>query len=150
MVETIRHAGELIAIIVKGGFEKEGISFLSPQDSPLQLGFMRHPAGKIVDAHVHNKVERRITSTAEAIFVQSGEVRVDFYDDDKRYLESRTLVGGDVTLLLGGGHGLVVLEDSMMFEVKQGPYLGELDKVRFKGVEPGKVKIGGDASGGGS
>jgi hypothetical protein len=143
MVENIRHEGELIAIIVKGGSEKEGISFLSPQTSSLQLGFMAHPAGKIVDAHVHNKVERRITSTAEAIFVQSGKVRVDFYGGDKRYLESRILAGGDVTLLLGGGHGLVVLEDSRMFEVKQGPYLGELDKVRFKGVEPERVKLGG-------
>jgi hypothetical protein len=107
-----------------------------------------HPAGKVVDAHVHNKVERRITSTAEAIFVQSGKVRVDFYDDNKRYLESRTLIGGDVTLLLGGGHGLVVLEDAKMFEVKQGPYLGELDKVRFAGVEPGKVKLDDDTAGG--
>ena len=150
MVENIRHAGELIAIIVKGGPEKEGISFLSPQESSLQLGFMAHSAGKIVDAHVHNKVERKITSTAEAIFVLSGKVRVDFYDDDRRYLESRTLSGGDVTLLLGGGHGLAMLEDSKMFEVKQGPYVGELDKVRFKGVEPGKVKMGGGTSGGGS
>ncbi len=149
MVENIRHAGKLIAIVVKGGSEKEGISFLSPQDASLQLGFMAHPAGKIVEAHVHNPVERRITGTAEAVFVQSGRVRVDFYDDEKRYLESRTLAGGDVTLLLGGGHGLVVIEDVKMFEVKQGPYLGEQDKVRFTGVEEGKVKPNNGASGGG-
>ncbi len=34
-----------------------------------------------------------------------------------------------------GGHGFEVLEDVEMFEVKQGPYVGDSDKTRFSGVE---------------
>jgi mannose-6-phosphate isomerase-like protein (cupin superfamily) len=43
------------------------------------------------------------------------------------------LESGDVILLIKGGHGFEVLEELEMIEVKQGPYLGEQDKVRFKG-----------------
>jgi hypothetical protein len=44
---------------------------------------------------------------------------------------SRTLHGGDVILLIKGGHGFEVEEDVEMFEIKQGPYAGDADKTRF-------------------
>lgn len=40
---------------------------------------------------------------------------------------------GYVILLASGGHGFEVLEDLEVFEVKQGPYMGEMDKTRFDG-----------------
>jgi hypothetical protein len=58
-------------------------------------------------------------------------LRVDFYDDQRRYLSSRILGAGDVILLVSGGHGFEVLEEVEMFEVKQGPYLGDQDKTPF-------------------
>ena len=50
---------------------------------------------------------------------------------DREYLESRILESGDVILLIKGGHGFEVLEDLEMFEVKQGPYAGDADKIKF-------------------
>ena len=41
---------------------------------------------------------------------------------------------GDIILLASGGHGFKMIEDSEIIEVKQGPYAGELDKVRFQSV----------------
>ena len=38
---------------------------------------------------------------------------------------------GDIVLLLGGAHGFRMIEDTILFEVKQGPYAGEADKKRF-------------------
>ena len=61
-------------------------------------------------------------------------MRVDFYNEQKNYLESRILETGDVILLITGGHGFEVLEEVEMIEVKQGPYVGEADKTRFKGI----------------
>jgi hypothetical protein len=60
------------------------------------------------------------------------------------YLESRTLEAGDVILLASAGHGFEVLEDLEMFEVKQGPYAEDADKVRFDGIgrKPGAPKDG--------
>jgi hypothetical protein len=62
-------------------------------------------------------------------------------DDDKNYLESRVLNQGDVVLLAYGGHGFEMLEDSEMIEVKQGPYAGEMDKIRFEPVAISQVEV---------
>jgi mannose-6-phosphate isomerase-like protein (cupin superfamily) len=136
MVNEISHNGELLAIIVKDKFSSPGVHFLTPNDLSQQLGFMRHPAGKIIQAHVHNAVAREVHYTVEVLFIKRGKVRVDFFDNDQNYLESRVLEAGDVILLAKGGHGFEVLEELEMFEVKQGPYAGELDKTRFNGEQP--------------
>jgi hypothetical protein len=68
-------------------------------------------------------------------------VRVDFYDDDQTYLDSRILETGDVLLLAYGGHGFEMLEPTEMIEVKQGPYAGEQDKTRFQGITAPQAKI---------
>jgi hypothetical protein len=44
---------------------------------------------------------------------------------------SRELAAGSIVLLLGGGHGFRMMEDTVLFEVKQGPYAGDKDKARF-------------------
>lgn len=70
--------------------------------------------------------------TQETLVLKRGKMRVDFFDDEQKYLSSRILEGGDVVLLICGGHGFEVLEEIEMIEVKQGPYAGDQDKVRFK------------------
>ena len=65
-------------------------------------------------------------------------MRVDFYSDVKVRLDSRELVGGDWIVLLAGGHGIELLEPSVLIEVKNGPYAGEEDKIRFKPNQTGR------------
>ncbi|MBR1785708.1 MAG: hypothetical protein IJ756_00885 [Paludibacteraceae bacterium] len=105
------------------------------------MGYMNRPTDYIIAPHVHNLVERKVELTQEVLIVRSGKVRVDFYDDGKSYLESRIINKGDVVLLAHGGHGFKVLEHAEMIEVKQGPYCGEQDKVRFEPVDDSKVII---------
>jgi mannose-6-phosphate isomerase-like protein (cupin superfamily) len=81
------------------------------------------------------------------LFIKRGRLRVDFYDNDQKYLESRILQAGDVILLATGGHGFEVLEEIEMIEVKQGPYAGDDDKTRFDGVSAREVTIGQGSSG---
>jgi hypothetical protein len=104
---------------------------------------MQHPIGKRIDAHVHKTVQRDVTRTLEVVFVRRGKLRVDFYQEDQTYVSSRVLEGGDVILLVAGGHGFEVLEAVEMFEVKQGPYAGDEDKCRFEAVAPEAVRIEG-------
>jgi len=134
MIEHIEHNHQLFAIIIYHTFKKPGISFVTPDDLSQQLAYMVHPAGKKIDPHVHNPVERSVTYTQEVLFIKKGLLRVDFFDMEHNYLESRTLSSGDVILLATGGHGFEVLEDLEMIEVKQGPYLGDTDKTRFEGI----------------
>jgi mannose-6-phosphate isomerase-like protein (cupin superfamily) len=77
--------------------------------------------------------------TQEVLVIKKGKLRVDFYDEYEEYLESRILGAGDVILLVSGGHGFKVLEELEMIEIKQGPYAGDADKVRFQGIEDDEV-----------
>jgi mannose-6-phosphate isomerase-like protein (cupin superfamily) len=135
MIERITHNDDLLAVIIRHNFSEPGVHFLTPDDFSQQLAYMKHPAGKVIDPHVHNLVKREVHFTQEVLFIRKGRLHVDFYDDEQHYLESRVLEPGDVILLAGGGHGFEALEELEMIEVKQGPYAGDRDKVRFEGVK---------------
>lgn len=141
MIETLKVGDQLLAVIVSRDFDKPGIHFFTPNDLSQQLAYMRHPAGKVIDPHVHNPVDRSVQYTQEVLFIKRGRLRVDFYDNDQTYIESRILQAGDVILLATGGHGFEVLEEIEMIEVKQGPYAGDQDKTRFEGVTAELVVI---------
>lgn len=141
MVENIVHDNKLYSIIIRTQFQKDGIEFFTPDDFSQQLAYMKRGEGYNIPPHVHNVMSREVQLTQETLFIKSGKVRVDFYDDHQCYLESRVLNPGDVILLAHGGHGFEMLEESEIIEVKQGPYAGKQDKTRFEGISADKVKI---------
>lgn len=141
MIQYVFNNSKLLAIIIRKNFQEEGIEFFTPSEFSQQLAYMKRPKGYVILPHIHNPVVREVQYTQEVLFIKSGKVRVDFYDDDKNYLESAILVAGDVILLAHGGHGFEMLEDSEIIEVKQGPYAGEMDKTRFEPVSRDKLKI---------
>ena len=118
--------------LIKIGLPINSLLIISSGSSGFQ------PAGKSIIPHVHNLVMRHVDFTQEVLFLRKGRLRVDFFDDSRVYLESYVLGAGDVILLVSGGHGFEVLEDVEMFEVKQGPYVGEEDKTRF---DPGAFAV---------
>jgi mannose-6-phosphate isomerase-like protein (cupin superfamily) len=131
MIENILFDDVLYAIVIRNEFNEPGIHFFTPDDLSQQLAYMKHPKGKKIIPHIHNPVPREVHYTQEVLFIRKGRVRVDFYSTSQNYLESRELKDGDVILLCSGGHGFEVLEELEMIEVKQGPYVGEMDKTRF-------------------
>ncbi len=131
MIEQITFNQEILSIIIRSDYNNPGVNFLTPHSFSQQLAFMNHPQGKIIPPHMHNRVSREVDFTQEVLVIRKGKLQVDFYSTEKVYLESRILHQGDVILLAKGGHGFKVLEDLEMIEVKQGPYLGENDKLRF-------------------
>jgi len=141
MVEKIYDGERLLAIIVSSRFDLPGIHFFTPDDLSQQLAYMRHPKGKAIEPHIHNPVPREVHFTQEVLLIKRGQLRVDFYDGRKEYLESRVLMQGDVILLVSGGHGFETLEEVEMIEIKQGPYAGEEDKVRFQAVSANDVRL---------
>ena len=141
MIEVIRKKNKILATIVRNNHDCQGVDFITPDDYSQQVAYMHHPAGKTIDAHIHNLVHRDVVFTQEVLFIKRGKLRVDFYDEYEDYLESRVLEEGDVLLLVSGGHGFKVLEELEMVEVKQGPYAGEGDKTRFISVPEEQVYI---------
>lgn len=141
MIQKILHNNKILSIIIRRDFKKEGIEFFTPDDFSQQLAYMKRSKNYVISPHVHNIAVREVQYTEEVLFIKSGKVRVDFYDDDKNYLESAILMAGDVILLARGGHGFEMLEESEIIEVKQGPYMGEKDKTRFAPVNKRKLKF---------
>lgn len=132
MLEEIRHNEEVLAVILRAGFNKPGVSFVTPNDYSQQLAYMQHPAGKQIQPHVHRPFKREIHSTFEVLVIQQGKLRVDFYTQEQEYLFSHVLNRGDTILLTeAGGHGFETLEELQMLEIKQGPYAEDQDKIRF-------------------
>lgn len=142
-IEKITFRDRVIAIIIRSNYQREGIEFFTPDNFSQQLAYMNRPKNFLIEAHVHNPVKREVQYTQEVLFIRSGKVRVDFYNDDQAYLESRILNGGDLILLSDGGHGLEMLEDTEIIEVKQGPYSGDKDKTRFDPVDSSEINIEG-------
>lgn len=141
MIQRIESEGKLLSIIIRTQFQKDGIEFFTPDDFSQQLAYMKRPKGYEIAPHVHNAVAREVHFTKEVLFIRRGKVRVDFYSDQRVYLQSAILEAGDVILLAYGGHGFFMLEESEILEVKQGPYVGEMDKVRFASVPSEQVEI---------
>ena len=141
MIENIEFNNKLLSVIIRSNYQKDGIEFFTPGHFSQQLGYMSHPQGFIIKPHVHNPVIREVQYTKEVLVIKKGIVRVDFYDDQKNYIESSLLYQGDVILLAHGGHGFEILEDAVIIEVKQGPYAGDLDKTRFEPVEKSIIKF---------
>lgn len=139
MIERIEHDNKLLAIIIYSSFEKEGIQFFTPNEFSQQLGYMKREKGYVIDPHVHNPVKREVFWTQEVLFIKSGKVRVDFYDDSRNYLKSTCIEKGDIILLAAGGHGFLMMEESEIIEVKQGPYSGDKDKTRFEPVDNKRI-----------
>jgi len=143
MIDRILSSGKELALIVRASYRAEGITFFTPNTYSQQLGYMKHPKNHAIQPHVHNPVPRAVEYTKEVLIIKSGKVRVDFYDEDKNYLESTILEQGDVILLAFGGHGFEMLEESEMIEVKQGPYAGDHDKTRFDAVALDEIVLRG-------
>ena len=123
--------GELFAIVIRNTFDKKGITFFTEENLSQQLAYMSHPKGKTIQPHIHKPIERTVAYTQEVLIIKDGILKVDFYSEKQAYLESISLKKGDIILLIKGGHGFSVTEDVKMIEVKQGPYAGDKDKIRF-------------------
>ena len=140
-VIKIENNGVELGAIVRSTYHNSGIGFFSNDNDGLQLGYMNRPDNYVIAPHTHNKIKREVFFTEEILFIRSGMVRVDFYDENQQYIESHIVRSGDIVILKGGGHGFKVIERADIFELKQGPYLGAQDKVRFEPISDEQVNL---------
>jgi hypothetical protein len=60
-------------------------------------------------------------------------LRVNLYTLGGKIVYQGILKKGDKILLASGGHGFEILEDTIIFEVKQGPYPGYHEAKKYLG-----------------
>ena len=130
-VEHIVSNGQSLAYIIRAEIDPKKTTFLTPSELKQQVGFVVYPAGGEVKRHVHRALERHIVGTSEVIVVRKGRCQLDVYNDARELVASRELYPGDIMLMTGGGHGFRMHEDTVLLEVKQGPYTGIDEKEHF-------------------
>lgn len=124
-------SGQELAYIVRARWQPRATEFVTPDSFSLQIGMIVYGKGQSITAHMHLPITRSVQGTNEVVTVRSGACDVELYDDSRTLVATRRLECGDVILLLGGGHGFRMHEDTVLFEVKQGPFVGGRDKERF-------------------
>lgn len=132
-MNLIKSGDKKIAMKIDLGDIKEGLSFFSEDGDFVQVGGWRYNSGKRLLAHNHNFAERKIDRTQEFIFVLKGSLKAFIYDDNDRPLEELFLTANEGLVCFSGGHGYEILhDDTVVIEVKNGPYLGvDIDRRRL-------------------
>jgi hypothetical protein len=124
-IEDIYYKKRLIAKVFRANLPIDGVQFFTDELNPFQIGAHKRKKGVSLQPHVH-LMEKPVTINViqELLFVQSGKIQVTIYTTKGRVITSKILTSGDSILLMEEGHGVEFLEDSRIFEVKQGPYPG--------------------------
>lgn len=129
-VEIIRWKNKVLIYIIKD-LQPDKTTFITPKESNLQVGFVVYPKNSEIPRHVHKPIIRTLDRTEEVLVVRKGQCRLDIYNQEKVFITSRTVRKGDIIILVGGGHGFMVEHDTILMEIKQGPYTGIEEKERF-------------------
>lgn len=131
LIERITYNDKPLAYIIRASFLPDKTTFLTPPDYKQQVGYIVYPAGGEIKRHVHRPLERHLVGTSEVLVVKKGRCEIDIYNNDRELVATRELHEGDVMLMVGGGHGFRMLEETVLMEIKQGPYTGIDEKERF-------------------
>ena len=113
MIEEIKHKKEVFAYIIKDT-NKKGVNFFTPKKITQQVGILNHKKGHLVKPHIHYKNARKIYDTVEVLIILKGRVRVNFFDKKKKYLFSKILNKNNMIVLIKGGHGFEILQNTKL------------------------------------
>lgn len=131
--KTVSSDNQVIAHVFYHNIRAEGVKFLTPDTYTLQLGLIEHKAGKIIRDHIHRQdIKYKVDTTQEFLYIESGKVLIKLFNLKWEEIEQLVLTKGDFILFVGGGHGLEIIDNSRIIEIKQGPYPGDINAKTYK------------------
>ena len=131
-IERITYKDITYAIIIKTQYNPEETEFVTEKEYLQQIGFIVKNKGDVIPSHRHKPSQRIIEKTTETLFVKKGKIEYQIFNNDRNLISNGLLDTGDIITLLDGGHGFNIIEDAILIEVKQGPFIStKIDKERF-------------------
>jgi len=121
----------LLAIVIKKEDIIKDKNFITNNDEEFQVASFNLKKDTIIEKHYHPPQQRKVRHTSEVITVLEGKIKVSIFDEDQSFITEKVLCQGETVALLKGGHGIEILEDAKFIESKQGPYIEDIDKIRF-------------------
>ena len=112
----------------------EGRIDICPQEEYMQCASLDLHKGMKFKPHKH--IPKTFKSdnfiAQEAFMVFKGSVKCFYYDLDDKIIEEQTIFAGDVSFTFFGAHNYEIMEHSIVYEFKTGPYYGpEKDRIRI-------------------
>tara|TARA_R100001509_G_scaffold62718_1_gene34564 strand:- start:506 stop:922 length:417 start_codon:yes stop_codon:yes gene_type:complete len=105
---------------------------ISDESQFLQLAAMKIKKDHKFRGHKHLRLVRETDITQECWIVIRGSVKTFHYDEDDNLIEENILNEGDATITFRGGHNYQSLsEDTLVYEIKTGPYMGQAKDKTF-------------------
>lgn len=122
-IESVINGRKTLAVVFRNNLKVKELQFFTHDDNDLQVGIHARKKGIKLIPHIHEiKKPLRVKSIQEVLYIEKGKVRVTIYTDSGSVISKKILLKGDSILLISGGHAVDFLENSRIFEVKQGPY----------------------------
>src|SRR4051812_42384448 len=115
-LETVSHKGKVLCLIVRNNPSPDKTTFFTGGECNLQVGKIVYPGGSAIPRHDHRPVERHVSGTSEVLIVEKGRMIADIYTEARELLSSHEVGAGDILVLLAGGHGFRLLEDTILVE----------------------------------
>lgn len=131
LIELISWGDQPLAYLIRAEFLPEKTTFVTPPEWEQQVGLIVRAAGGEIARHAHRPWPRQHARAPEILLVRQGRCQVEIYNQERQLVTVRELRQGDLILLLDGGHGFRLLEDTVFLEIKPGPYAGPKEKVCF-------------------
>lgn len=116
---------KIIASIIKLKDIGEYRTDISPESEYIQVSARSIKKGIKVPAHIHLPIDRRTDITQETWIIISGKIEFELFDLDNSFICLGIIEAGDSLTLYRGGHSLKIIEENtIMYEIKNGPYFG--------------------------
>ena len=122
MDNKIMVGNEVYAILACAKDVKDGTEWFGERYEPLQSSRMNYKAGSEFKIHKHIMNPRTIKYTQEAFIVIKGKVEVSIFDNAGTLIGRLEAWEGEAIFVYRGGHGVKILEDALLYEVKAGQF----------------------------
>jgi len=130
-IERISFNEKTLAEIIRAGLKPSQTIFFTSPEFKQQVGFIVYQKGEEIARHIHRPLERHLVGTSEVLIIRRGRCEVDIYNNSRELVVTMELQEGDILIIVSGGHSFRMIEDTVILEIKQGPYIGLQEKERF-------------------
>lgn len=120
--ELIKFKNNLIAFVVRENLISKKTKFFGNSKNSLQFGHIIKKKSDVIPRHKHKRVKRTIFGTPEILIVKKGETKLKLYKLGK-LIKTLILKKGDLVSLINCEHSLTFKKKTILFEIKQGPYI---------------------------
>jgi hypothetical protein len=119
-MKVFTHKTQVIGIHIRKF--NHGVIPITKETEPLQLLTLKHKKGVLIKPHTHTTEKRTTTYLQECLVVRKGKIKIDLYTTNKKWLALVLVKVGEAFIFVSGGHAITMLEDSEIFEIKNGPF----------------------------